>query len=147
MPQPQQHQIWATSVTYNHSSGQHQILNLLSEARDGICILMDTSWVHYRWATTGTLMDCWIDPNFLWWSVWEENLKKNGCVYMYNWITLLYSRNYHNYTSIKLEKNEDKQKSQKCILSVYSITGTVIGRGDIEMSKMFRIQWGRPTGK
>ena len=26
----------------------------------------------------------------------EKNLKKNGCVYVYNWITLLYSRNYHN---------------------------------------------------
>ena len=24
--------------------------------------------------------------------MWENNLKKNGCVYMYNWI----SRNYHN---------------------------------------------------
>ena len=28
--------------------------------------------------------------------MWEKNLKKNGYVYMYNYITLLYSRNYHN---------------------------------------------------
>ena len=26
----------------------------------------------------------------------EKNLKKNGCVYMHTWITLLYSRHYHN---------------------------------------------------
>ena len=30
-----------------HSSQQHQILNPLSEAQDGICVLMDTSWVFY----------------------------------------------------------------------------------------------------
>ena len=30
--------------------------------------------------------------NILWSFMWENNLKKNGCVYMYNWI----SRNYHN---------------------------------------------------
>ena len=29
-----------------HSSRQHRILNPLSEARDGTCFLMDTSWVH-----------------------------------------------------------------------------------------------------
>ena len=28
--------------------------------------------------------------------MWEKNLKKNGCVHMYDWITLLYGRNYHN---------------------------------------------------
>ena len=28
--------------------------------------------------------------------MWEKNLKEEGCVYMYNWITLFYSRNYHN---------------------------------------------------
>ena len=39
----------------HHSSQQHQILNPPSEARDGTCILMDTSQVHFRWATTETL--------------------------------------------------------------------------------------------
>ena len=33
---------------------QHQMLNPLREARDRTCILVDTSWVHYSWATTGT---------------------------------------------------------------------------------------------
>ena len=28
--------------------------------------------------------------------MWENNLKENGCVFMYNWITSLYSRNNHN---------------------------------------------------
>ena len=35
-------------------------------------------------------------PNILWWSIWEKNLKKNGYMYMYNWITLLYIWNSHN---------------------------------------------------
>lgn len=29
-------------------------------------------------------------------SMWEKNLEKNGYVYMCNWLTLLYKRNYHN---------------------------------------------------
>ena len=37
-----------------HSSWQSWILNPLSRARDRTCILMDTSWVHYCWATMGT---------------------------------------------------------------------------------------------
>ena len=37
-----------------YSSRQRWILNPLSEARDRICIVMDTSRVHYHWATTGT---------------------------------------------------------------------------------------------
>ena len=38
----------------HHSSQQCQILNPLSEARDWTCILKDSSWVHYCWATEGT---------------------------------------------------------------------------------------------
>ena len=29
-------------------------------------------------------------------SLWEKNMKKNGYVYMYSCISLLYSRNYQN---------------------------------------------------
>ena len=39
-----------------HSSQQHQIPNLLSEGRDQILVLMDTSQVHYCWAMMGTPM-------------------------------------------------------------------------------------------
>ena len=38
----------------HHSSQQHQILNPLSEARDGTRVLLDTSQVCYCWVMTGT---------------------------------------------------------------------------------------------
>ena len=38
----------------HHSSRQCWIFNPLSEARDWTHVLMDTSWVCYRWAMTGT---------------------------------------------------------------------------------------------
>ena len=47
-PQQQQHQIQATSATYTAAHRKYKIINPLSEARDGTCILMDTSWVHYH---------------------------------------------------------------------------------------------------
>ena len=39
--------IRAAAAGLHHSSQQRQILNPLSEARDQICILMDTSWIHF----------------------------------------------------------------------------------------------------
>lgn len=54
MPQPQKHRIWAESVTYTTAHGNLQILNPLSEARDGT----PSSWILVRfvncWATKGT---------------------------------------------------------------------------------------------
>ena len=56
-----------TSLCYSHSNSRSepclwptlqlvatQILIPLTKARNWTCILMDTSWVHFRWATTGT---------------------------------------------------------------------------------------------
>ena len=37
--------------------------------------------------------------NTLRWPMWDENLKKNGYMYVYTGITLLYSRNYDNIVS------------------------------------------------
>ena len=35
----------------------------------------------------------------------------NGCVYIYNWITLLYSRNYHVVNQLYFNKLKNKKKS------------------------------------
>ena len=58
----------ATTLRHSHSNGglsciwylhrsswQCQILNPLSEARGGTCVLMDASRIRFHWATTGTL--------------------------------------------------------------------------------------------
>ena len=46
--------IEAVATGLHHSSQQCWILNPLSEARDRICILMDTSQICFRWATIGS---------------------------------------------------------------------------------------------
>ena len=43
-------QVW----DLHHSSRQRQMPDPLSEARDGTCILIDTSWIHFCCITTGT---------------------------------------------------------------------------------------------
>ena len=45
----------------HHSSRQRQILNPLSEARDWTRVLIDTSWIHYSWATAGTPCPPYLD--------------------------------------------------------------------------------------
>ena len=62
-PIPQQCLIWAVSVT-SHGSQQHQILNPLSKARGQIDILIDTSHVHYCWATTETPITSFLESKF-----------------------------------------------------------------------------------
>ena len=60
-----------------HSSQQGQILNPQSGVRDQTHVLMDTSWVHYYWATTGTPPEVYF-PNSstergnLSWYSWDE---------------------------------------------------------------------------
>ena len=45
-----------------HSSQQRQILNPLIEASDRTHVLMDTSQVHFHWATTGTPKYAYFHP-------------------------------------------------------------------------------------
>ena len=47
---------WVPSLVcdLHHSSQQCWILNPLSEAGDHTHVLMDSSWVHYRWVMIGT---------------------------------------------------------------------------------------------
>ena len=44
--------------------------------------------------------------------MWEKNLKENGCVYVYNGIILLHSRNYRNIVN-QLYFNETLKKLKK----------------------------------
>ena len=41
-------------ATYTTAHDQRRILNPLSEARDGTCVLMDASQIRFHWATMGT---------------------------------------------------------------------------------------------
>ena len=62
----------------HHSSQQHWILNPLSKARDQTQDLMDTRWVHYHRATTGTPF---------WWVFWWPNppcLIRHLCFFKWN---------------------------------------------------------------
>ena len=63
VPQPQdtgsEPHLWPTLQ-------QRQILNPLSEARDWTCVLMETSLVHYCWATMGTPHFYCFKPPRLW---------------------------------------------------------------------------------
>ena len=71
----------------HHGSWQCQILNPLSKARDQTCILMNTSWACYCWATKGTsqshpvqrsVVTCWVKLfNQLHW-------KHHHCVSVWN---------------------------------------------------------------
>ena len=54
MPQPQQCQIRAVSVTYTTAHDHARSLTPLSKARDRTHILMDPSQIHYHRAMTGT---------------------------------------------------------------------------------------------
>jgi len=46
---------WSCFCNPHHSSQQCQILNPLSKARDRTCsVFMDTSQIHFHWATMGT---------------------------------------------------------------------------------------------
>ena len=57
--------IWSSHVCdLHHISRQRHILNPLSKARDWTLILMDTSRIHYHWATTGTPNMCIFEWKF-----------------------------------------------------------------------------------
>ena len=68
VPQPQPCPIWSHIFDLHHSLRQCRILNPLMKGRNWTHILMDTSWIPYCWATTGT-------PPMLWWSWWRFKYK------------------------------------------------------------------------
>ena len=81
----------------HHSSQKHQILNPQSESRDWTYILMNTSWVCYCWATTGT-------PSSLFFSFFYLK-KKYFLKLKYTWFTvlcqfLLYSKGIQSYICV-----------------------------------------------
>ena len=82
-------------------------------------------------------------PNILWLSIWEKKLKENRCVFIYNWITLLYSRNYRNIVSqphsSKTLTSEKRKESQNtflnwCDISCQEVYGALWGFGLLNTS-------------
>ena len=94
----------------HHSSQQCWILNPLSKARDGTCVLMDTSWVcnplshkGNSWKLIFKISDeilLYSTGNYIQSLVMEHEggkcEKKNIYIYIYDWVTLLYSRKGQN---------------------------------------------------
>ena len=52
-PQPEQHGIQTTSITYTTTQGNAGSLTHRVRLRDWTCVLMATSWVPYPWAMMG----------------------------------------------------------------------------------------------
>ena len=53
-----------------------------------------TTETHHSLINVGTFFRTLL--NSLWWPLWEKYLQKNGYMCIYSWITLLYTRNWHN---------------------------------------------------
>ena len=75
-------------------------------------------YAHYclwnEWSTGSCCIAQGNRLNILWKPIWEKNLKKNGCVNAYNWITPLYSRNYHNIVNFLYFNKSLKMTSDFC---------------------------------
>ena len=75
----------------------------------GICTLRYMEWLANR--------TCCIAqrplPNILWYSIWEKNLRENGCVDTYDWITRLYSRNDYNLVNQQYFNKTSKKWKKK----------------------------------
>ena len=76
---------WDLSCVFklHYSSGQCWILNPLSKARNRTCILVDTSWIRYHWATTGTPYNILSEMNRFPWKSYEEDIYCIGCHFYY----------------------------------------------------------------
>ena len=88
----------------------HWQVDSLSLSHQGSPRLLFLKWISDRtfYCTAQEIL-----LNILWQPNWEKNLKKNRYVYMYNWITLLYTWNERNivnqlYSNIKLKKSLKK---------------------------------------
>ena len=71
-----------------HSSRQHWILNPLSKIRDQTWVLLDTSQIHFCWATTGTCVVYFLllllFKKFLMW--WKLHTVPLTCVFVFQFI-------------------------------------------------------------
>ena len=87
-------------------------------------------------------------PNILWSSIREKNQKRKGCMYMYNWITLLHSRKYHNFVNqlyfnktLQNEKEKGKELEAVRIEFCFSkFSGVALASpGDLSDMQNFRL--------
>ena len=64
--------------------------------------------------------------NVMWQPGWEGNLGENGNMYVYSWVTLLSTWNYHNivnwpYSDIKYKNEKKKKRLTLFILKLHSL--------------------------
>ena len=69
----------------HHGSGQRQILNRLSKARNGTCNLFVPSWIHFHCATMGTSVTFYF--NII--SSVEKGCRKRRGVFVYSLLSFL----------------------------------------------------------
>ena len=119
------------SCVYNlhHGSWQHWILNPLSEAREWMHILMDTSWFLYYWATTGTPGQLNFDKGIM--AIhWRKSSTNGAIINAYIHICLIHMdtilKNWYSYFKQIIELNE-KHTTKKFVKKTYQKIVVTLG--------------------
>ena len=88
---------------------------------------MDVSTLPYlRWKTNKVLLLAWGTLlSVMWQHGWEESLGENGYMYMYGWVPLLFTLNYHNTVNQLNSNTEQKELFKKAPDATDNFHGTI----------------------
>ena len=123
----------------HHSSQQCRILSSLRKARDQTCVLMDTSQIHFCWATMGNLISLlWLLLLFF----FTAAPTANGSSWARGWIGAAASSLYHSYPSTNRSKHWIQVPSLTNATAC-SNAGSLThwGRPGIEPASSWRLCW------